>query len=120
MLYKLDSNRTANQAGKLCPAKRKILFDLYNTQCISSTFCLDRKDIARSPPIYANIDFIGFYLADPRHGGSQMILEGIASHAGKYIDQAIIPELCQKRLLITQRILCNHSWRGVRYFDFSQ
>jgi hypothetical protein len=110
---KLCGNRSADQFRELGSTNRKILLDLHDPYPLSSAFGLNWQDIVGAPLINTNVDFIHLDLADARRSCSQMILQRIASKASENIDEAIVPNLGQQRLLVAQGVLADYSWGGI-------
>lgn len=76
-------------------AEREVLLCLYDTESVFAAFRLDGEDVVRPATVYADIDFIRLHLSHVRDGRAQMILQRVADHAGKNVDESIIAQLRQ-------------------------
>jgi len=90
LFHKLGANRATNKIGEFVGAHSDILLNLDYTKGIFTSFGLDRKYIMGSSFIYADIQFIGFYLSKMGNRSSEMILERVTSHACKNIYKSIV------------------------------
>ena len=64
--------------------------NLNNSESVFDRFGLTRNDEVRSTTVDTDIDFIHFDLTDSLNSRSQMVLDRIASQAGKDVDQAVV------------------------------
>lgn len=115
-VHELSGDGPADQQGKLGCADREILLDLYYVEFVFATFGLNGENVMRPLLIYANMNLIGLHLTHVWNGGAQVVLERIASNAAEYINQPVVSDLREKRLLVAESVLGDDSWSSVRNF----
>ena len=113
----LSEDRPADQVGKSLSTPQEVLFRLNDRQLIASTFCLHRKDELPARAVDGNIYLVHLYLADVLDRRAQVVLKRIRRYAQENIDQSVVSNLRQKRLLVRHGMSRYDFRRGVWNLD---
>lgn len=99
-VHELGAYRATDKLRKLFPTHRQILFNLHHADLVAPTLGLNRQNVVGALAINAHIDFVRFNLPNRLDGRSQMVLKRITNNSGKYVDESIVTQFCEQRLLI--------------------
>jgi len=68
-------------------------------------------------PVDADINLVDFDLPHVLYEGLQMVLQGVGGDTEKDVDQPVIANFGEQRLLVCKRIGGDDFGRGIRYLD---
>ncbi len=114
--HELCGNGAACQAGEFLNAAGNVLAGLGNAELIRASLGLDGNDKLLTVPVHAYVYFVDFDLSHVLDEGLQVVLQRITGYAEKYVDQPVIANLGEKRLLVGERVGGDNFRRRVRYF----
>src|SRR5207245_11017995 len=77
---------------------------------------LDGENGLVSPSIDTDVDFIGLELTDTGDLSAEVTLEGITSDTCEDVNQAVVAQLGEKRLLVVHGVHIDHAWSCIGYF----
>ena len=98
----MRSNCPTTHAGKSLFNETDVLSSLYDPYVVLTAFCLDGNHVVATSVVEPDVEFVDLDLPRSVDSGAKMVLKAIGREAEKRVDQAIIPDNRQQRLLIVE------------------
>src|SRR5258705_5859656 len=95
-------------------APSEILLRLHDGDLVRSALGLDRYCVMAAVAVDPEIELVDLDLADALHGRTEMILKAVRRQAEENVDQPIVPNDGEQRLLVVQCICSDDFGRPVR------
>lgn len=117
ILHELGGNGTATQSGKFFFDEANVLCGLNDADLVLAAFGLDGDDVLTPMSIEPDIQLIDLNLADALNSRAQVVLQTICCQTKECIDEPIVPNDCQKRLLVVQCVGSDNFGCSIRNID---
>ena len=114
LLHKLRAYRAANQVWQFSGAKGDVLLDLHTAEFIAASLGLYRDDIVGAALVDSHVNFVGFDLSHFLYGSPEVVLQRVAGNPQENIDQTVVANPSQQRLLVAERIFRDYTRCRVR------